>query len=284
MRSPNGNKCITEIWRCQEFLCYSIATMKSVLFLSLLAISLCTSQAEFARPKDGKADEAAKSASQEGKELNEPAMSAIQNPFNAKPPAQTSENQTANTSGDSPEWVNFLNAISTAIIALFTICLFIGLVVQIQTSRNTERAWMMVDVTWNPTSPLKLVELTKGSGEENTGAFFRVTYRNQGRSPAWIIEKRIALKIVDSVPSKPDFGSTAVIQKIPEPLAVNGPTSMDVQCDCGGRSGFPKLTIVYGAFKYRDIFRRIRETRFGYAIGQNNSMERLEEPEYNEHT
>jgi len=92
------------------------------------------------------------------------------------------------------------------------------------------------------------------------------------------------MKVVDSVPLKPDFSSTKLIQKTPEPLPVDGPSSIDIQCDCDGRAGFPKLTLVYGAVEYRDIFGKTRETRFGYVIGQNNRMQRLEEPKYNVHT
>jgi hypothetical protein len=44
----------------------------------------------------------------------------------------------------SHDWIDYINACSTAVIAAFTILLFVGVVWQIRTSKAIERAWVRI--------------------------------------------------------------------------------------------------------------------------------------------
>jgi hypothetical protein len=118
---------------------------------------------------------------------------------------------------------------------------------------------------------------------ESTGFRARIICKNDGKTPAWITEKRVGLDIVESVPEIPDWTRTDVIQVAPEPLSVgqvSKPTDETLICKRGRALG--KMTILYGIVKYRDPFGGNRSTSFGYQVRDDGSLERLSNPKYNE--
>ena len=43
-------------------------------------------------------------------------------------------------------WVEYVNASSTMVIAAFTVALFFAVFGQLRTSRNSERAWVLIEI------------------------------------------------------------------------------------------------------------------------------------------
>src|SRR5260370_11577568 len=79
---------------------------------------------------------------------------------------------------------------------------------------NSERAWVMVDVEWDTAKwadrKAHVVE-GSGAGGDTTCIYIVLTCRNEGRSPAWIEEKRARFQIVDALPDTPDLTSAEFI-------------------------------------------------------------------------
>src|SRR5205085_12554940 len=125
----------------------------------------------------------------------------------------------------------------------------------------------------------------RGTGGYTTGIYVVLTCRNEGRSPAWIEEKRARFQIVDVLPDKPELTSAEFIQAGPEPIGVGRANQIAWQATATGHEGFGKMMVVYGIVKYRDIFDKLRETTFGYRITPSREFVRLEgRPEYNKYT
>ncbi len=155
---------------------------------------------------------------------------------------------------------------------------------------NGERAWILVHLRWEQLQDrlLKLVNTTyiaDGVAVEGTHACVDCVISNNGRSPAWIIEKRITIAISETIAPEPDLHLAPVSDPILEPIAVNGESVWHAEPGCNGRPEPCKITIIYGSVKYRDIFDKIRETRFGYMVSPSSDLERIPSyPAYNKYT
>jgi len=152
---------------------------------------------------------------------------------------------------------------------------------------TSERAWVMVDVDWIPGMGRGFVGRTVAgrSTTENMTVIVRLTYKNEGRSPAWIAEKRANVKALHSLPAKPDLDSAEVIQREPEPLAIGRELKKDITLTCNERDA-DDTAVVYGVVRYRDAFGENRETTFGYVVrlGQGTFERLAGYPEYNKYT
>src|SRR5712692_11835127 len=88
---------------------------------------------------------------------------------------------------------------------------------------NSERAWVMVDVEWDTAKwadrKAHVVE-GSGTGGDTTGIYVVLTCRNEGRSPAWIEEKRARFEIVEVLPDTPDLSTAEFVQAGLEPVGV----------------------------------------------------------------
>jgi hypothetical protein len=152
---------------------------------------------------------------------------------------------------------------------------------------NSERAWVMVDVRWHAGAG-KIIDgqsVIDGVVRNQVNANVDCFIHNNGRSPAWLTEKRIGIAIVDGehFPSAPDLERTPVRDVTLEPMAADADSIWHVQPGCEGPREL-ELMIIYGAVTYRDIFGEIRETRFGYFINPSNELERIPSyPTYNKH-
>lgn len=162
-----------------------------------------------------------------------------------------------------------------------------ALVGQIGTARNTERAWIMVDVEFGP-EPGTIAELSDITGDK-TSISFSCICRNQGKSPAWITERRSKFEIVESLNSlspTPQLERTEILQDGFEPLAVERESKIKLELISAGRLD-GKIGLLYGRIKYRDIFGRTRNTTFGYTVtllnaGVGKRLERITKfPKYN---
>ncbi len=160
---------------------------------------------------------------------------------------------------------------------------------QLHAVTNTERAWVMVNVHWHAGAG-RIVDgqtIIDGVVRNNVSATIDCFIHNNGRSPAWLTEKRIGVAIVDGehLPTEPDLQRTPVRDVTLQPMAPDADYMWHVQPGCEGPRELGKLMLVYGAITYRDIFDQIRETRFGYMVNPSNELERIPSyPAYNKHT
>lgn len=153
-------------------------------------------------------------------------------------------------------------------------------------TKNSERAWIVVSVDWQD-GPGKVVEIWQ-SDIPGTAVAISYAYSNQGKTPAWIIERRIRFQIVDKVPKRP--GHSNDVQDEVEALGAGGESEHPVLLESNGRvDETGKIGLVHGYVKYRDIFGDIHKTTFGYStkfpeVLLGKKFERISLPTYNENT
>jgi hypothetical protein len=149
---------------------------------------------------------------------------------------------------------------------------------------NAERAWIMTQIRWSgevtgmgdPTQT-RVVQGTGADGD-TLSIDICLTYQNDGKTPAWIMEKRILFRNVESLPVPPQFEWEVFgdYERIgPEPVTVGGDGKIRTILTCEGRRELGKSLVVYGFVKYRDVFSPERETRFGYVISPDNKFQRI---------
>ena len=161
---------------------------------------------------------------------------------------------------------------------------------------NSERSWIMTDIRWHadvgdaPTpTQLRVVEHSGTEGDQISLALCW-RWQNDGRTPAWITDKQLWLRIVqEAPPSEPDLSGPFTFSG-PEPLGIGKSSRIFVQPVCDGtwpRRGEGRALILYGVVKYRDVF-GTHETWCGYGVvggGDHPRLERLAGyPEYNRNT
>lgn len=191
------------------------------------------------------------------------------------------------------DWIEYINASSTAVIALFTILLFIGVIWQIRTGRTIERAWVMADVEpdsdkWSD----RKLHVLQGSGTsgDSTAIYAVLVCTNAGKTPAWLDEMRAKFEIVQTLPLIPNFDSAEHIETGTIPLGMmEGGAAPYVRklpwtAIAIGHEELGRMTVIYGFVKYRDIFQRRHLTTFAYRV-INGQLGRLEGyPKYNENS
>lgn len=152
---------------------------------------------------------------------------------------------------------------------------------------NAERAWVMVDI--------KGVDI-QGNDIPPQATYVKdkisvvVTFhcRNDGKTPAWITEKWVNMKLVEGIPAQPDFSDRSqVVQTSVQPLSAGEQSPRPHQSDvlvytllCKGDEldRMAKTLLIYGYAKYRTIFATQQgETRFGYILHLSGVFERLSE-------
>jgi hypothetical protein len=189
--------------------------------------------------------------------------------------------------GDAPTW-------GLLIVGFFGVWIAIQTLVDIKDQTraliNSERAWIMVEVDRVP----GMGGIIDGSRSEmgvgpvhteNTAFRARIVCKNDGKTPAWITEKWAGLDIIDSLPESPDWKRTTLLEVAPEPLIVGEVgKAKDETLICKRGRALGKMTILYGIVKYRDPFGANRATSFGYEVRDDGTLERLQNPKYNENT
>jgi hypothetical protein len=147
---------------------------------------------------------------------------------------------------------------------------------------NSQRAWIMVDA--NPGARVSVFHVTTNSEGESTTVRFPLVCRNEGGTPAWITEKFVRARVVESMPpllglesaSDGDFHDISL-----EPLGVGKELAFVADVRCSGRVSGEKFVVLFGFVKYRDVFGHGRETRFGYEVSAEGKFTRIPAGEYN---
>jgi hypothetical protein len=204
---------------------------------------------------------------------------------------QTASLATTSTSHGPHGFLEWLNALSTVVIAFFAVVTGIAVWRQVKTAQDSERAWVMADVDWDTEKwaggEAHILE-SSGSSGDNTTFYAVLTCRNEGKSPAWIEEQRATFEIVTSLPDTPNLESAKFIKVGPEPIGIGNAlpptTHIPFQPVAAGHEKNGTMMVIYGTVKYRDIFNKQRTTSFAYKV-INLKLVRLESyPKYNEHT
>jgi hypothetical protein len=150
---------------------------------------------------------------------------------------------------------------------------------------NAERAWVMASIQRVPGQGTLGIQTTNGEGITTTGYPVRIVTKNDGKTPAWIVEKRavfVIRKHSEPLPAEPDINSMKIIQDSLEPLTVGEETKLDKTLTSVGIQDYDHPAYIYGRIKYRDVFSDNRETFFGYEVAVNGHLERLSGyPKYN---
>ena len=132
------------------------------------------------------------------------------------------------------------------------------------------RAWVTFYVRGNA-HKAEVGEAVDAAIRDGTVLDGMCTCRNEGKTPAWIIEKRIHLLVgtPESLPDDPPLELTRVFQSEPEPLGADAQSEpRRWLAEAEGKWDDTKIAVIYGIVKYRDVFYRserdIRTTTFGY--------------------
>jgi len=157
----------------------------------------------------------------------------------------------------------------------------------------SERAWIMVDILPPPGWGEKVRgivgdHIINGIHTQTTSVALRIVSRNEGKAPAWIIEKRVCVEIRNaSLPPIPDLDSIQTREYEPQPVAVGKEAipPWDITPSCDGHEGMGQTTVIYGVIVYRDPFSEGHTTTFGYWVAPDGQLRRLEGLlKYNENT
>jgi len=166
-----------------------------------------------------------------------------------------------------------------------------AIVNQTAVNRALERAWVLVDIEHDSQKWAdRKMHVLQGSGTSgDSTAFYAVMIcKNEGRSPAWLGERRATFEIIDVPPLHPNWDKLEIVETSPVPLGTGQAQPhterFEFRAIAQGHEQLGKMSIIYGIVKYRDIFGKERRTTFGYRLTTDRKFVRLEYPEYNHHT
>ncbi len=189
-----------------------MADAMKCLVIVLWALIPLTPQAQTAGGKHEQRNDAGISQDKESRESRGGCPAVIQQQTCYPVPGeQKGQSQTANNATNPRNWVEYINASSTAVIAIFTILLFVGVLWQIRTNRDIERAWIIV----NPIEHAPAIVPIPETGDPLDDAhqpkrnIFAASIKNTGNTPAKLLESKMAYRQAASlkdIPAKPCFG------------------------------------------------------------------------------
>lgn len=187
--------------------------------------------------------------------------------------------------------VDYVNAASTVVIALFTVVTGIVVARQLKASKDIERAWVTLELTKDPMNAMMLCEGTSVEGDKKsvtTTALLQLRLKNDGNGPVWVKQLLVKMTLIDSLkslPRKPEFDNEKDDQHWYPPAFVEH-VAARFRVETDGSIVAKNHLVVYGKVAYQDKFQEDRFSTFGYVIHAGKSeLERLaEHPEYNRNT
>jgi hypothetical protein len=172
-----------------------------------------------------------------------------------KPKLQHNQPEGGETAKPVHGIIDLINAISTAIIAAFTIAMAVFIYNQDRTAKLTNRAWIVADME----SPLPY--------EADKTVRFACRLRNKGQTPAWIIDIGSRSAVFESegqLPKIPQYDRAIQTEEatvmtpdasLPQWFWLSSERLRLVE---SGQLGY----WVFGFIRYRDIFDEEHETRY----------------------
>ncbi len=185
--------------------------------------------------------------------------------------------------------IDWVNASSTFVIALFTVAMFFVVKYQLQASKDIERAWVMPKLTKDPMGLLlcENTSIQRTQKSVTTTASLLLTLKNDGNGPVWVKQFLARLVLVDSLDQlskKPELSKEDDQHWYAPPFVDT--ESVRFQVTANGSQVAKEKVVAYGKITYLDKFRQERFSTFGYFIESGGSkVERLQShPEYNRNT
>lgn len=222
---------------------------------------------------------------------------------NCPPTTQKQEPQTTSGQKAAHDWIDKLNAVSTAVIAAFTIGLFATVFYQVKNLRDVERAWLVVD-SWTAPPVLTHFEFDKAQSLK-----LKIRLKNLGRTPARIKNSCLVMRLTDRFPKPATFPQNAQTpdvtldgllvvpnETVGTEIDLTDTTGRDILLQPGDLLDIRRrdeiVLCFYGFVEYLDTFNRKHILRFCYiyepvkaANHWTNSGFRIGGPkEYNSHT
>jgi hypothetical protein len=247
--------------------------------LGALLLTIWLLQTPATKNHNGQATANNSSQSRKTAEIEEarPRPSVIhQTVYNCEPSKPEDKTQTAKAVDQSHHWIERVNAISTVIIALFAVVTAVAVLVQVQSARNTDRAWIIVSPTDatpeigfipNPGDPLN----TPGRDKPN---IFTCSIKNTGNTPARLVNSAVIYRKIDrleDIPKEPQYGQRGpfgdfalVKEDSMGAVAFLQPDVTLTRSEASAVQAQQCFLYAYGVVSYRDVFGRSHETRFGY--------------------
>lgn len=154
-------------------------------------------------------------------------------------------------------WIDLLNALSTAVIAAFTLAMWRAIHNQNRAFRIAERAWIV------PHAP---------SATQNSNGEFDIRWlvENKGRTPAWVTELGSAGKPARAeaeLPQEPPYTMAGPFPPEGSVLPPEGKTERGITIPPAQMARLEQgleTLYVFGIVKYRDIFQAKHETKYCY--------------------
>lgn len=244
-------------------MCYTYPTdmARPTLILLFISVALLAQQAQPTRSKYKQSNKATNTNSNQRRAPQSSQSTVIQQQtFNGEVRNKESQGQRSNRSTHPHDWVDWVNAFSTMVIALFTILLFFAVIWQTRTTKSIERAWVLAEIGNLPDIPVK----------PDTMAILCVmpTFINSGRTVART--KRVALRQHQipkpgKLPVEPEYKGETNLELILPPgkpiQMVSGNLSITPQEYLKVAQGEVFLH-VYGFVDYLDVGNVERQTRF----------------------
>jgi hypothetical protein len=158
-----------------------------------------------------------------------------------------------------------------------------------QSTINSERAWVLGSLGGDTTGSTHVVEgtsTTHGEHSISTSARIMLTYKNEGRTPAWVdniyADMEIVAKRADV--AGPDARKGVRIFGTMGPLGAGRSGMRVLDLTCLGHRKEDEALSIYVLIQYRDIFNITRETHLGYILFDSHNISQLDLPERNQNT
>lgn len=236
----------------------------------LILLSTLANQTQSARSEHEHADKTSPINSSEAQKSEDGTQTVIsqQTIYSGKSEAD-GESQAAKAADPPHDWIDRLNAFSTFVIALFTILLFVGVIWQVRTSREIERAWVMTELRWNERALHVVNSRSTKRGEEvveSTQAYVKLICKNAGKSPGWIDHIFGHMEITaGAITDGPPDGKLHSFGRL-GPIGPDDERSCTVDLQCIGHHKEEGFLSIYIVVEYRDIFGKKRTTSLGYVV------------------
>ena len=173
------------------------------------------------------------------------------------------------------DWVM---VILTLALVLLTFAYVVVAYWQVQTARDTERAWVIATPTNNapfigfiPTGGSNIELHLAGANKQNA---FSCSFKNTGNTPARLLGTAIRYQKVDSlkdVPKEPDYGPKTPLNNLPlvREDSIGFTTFLEpnivlVKTDADAVWQQKAFLCAFGVIVYRDVYSRLHTTKFGY--------------------
>ena len=156
---------------------------------------------------------------------------------------------------------------------------------------NSERAWVLADLGWYEKGSHIIEGTSRSRGKDpfdSTTIYAKLTYRNEGRSPAWIGNVSGKAEIVNVVTTtledSPDLEALETFGPM-GPIGAGQADHHSLELTCDGHRKEGEFLSIYVLITYRDIFGTERRTSLGYSIDPAGEFIRQDGmPERNQNT